>query len=89
MSDSRLTLHELEAVLAVARRASFRRAAIDLNVSTTALSSTIAKLEATLQTRLFNRTTRSVSLTAAGSRYLEQVRPALQALRGALRWQMR
>ena len=84
MSDSRLTLHELEAVLAVARRASFRRAAIDLNVSTTALSSTIAKLEATLQTRLFNRTTRSVSLTEAGSSYLEQVEPALQALRGAL-----
>ena len=84
MSDSRLTLHELEAVLAVARRASFRRAAIDLNVSTTALSSTIAKLEMTLQTRLFNRTTRSVSLTESGRRYLEQVGPTLQALRGAL-----
>jgi len=84
MSDSRLALHELEAVLAVARRASFRRAAIDLNVSTTALSSTIAKLEANLQTRLFNRTTRSVSLTESGRRYLEQVAPALLALRGAL-----
>ena len=84
MSDSRLALHELEAVLAVARRASFRRAAIDLNVSTTALSSTIAKLEANLQTRLFNRTTRSVSLTESGSLYLEQVAPALLALRGAL-----
>lgn len=84
MSDSRLTLHELEAVLAVARRASFRRAAIDLNVSTTALSSTIAKLEMTLQTRLFNRTTRSVSLTESGRRYLEEVGPTLQALRGAL-----
>lgn len=84
MSDSRLALHELEAVLAVARRASFRRAAIDLNVSTTALSSTIAKLEANLQTRLFNRTTRSVSLTESGRLYLEQVAPALLALRGAL-----
>lgn len=84
MSDSRLALHELEAVLAVARRASFRGAAIDLNVSTTALSSTIAKLEANLQTRLFNRTTRSVSLTESGRLYLEQVAPALLALRGAL-----
>ena len=84
MSDSRLALHELEAVLAVAHRASFRRAAIDLNVSTTALSSTIAKLEGNLQTRLFNRTTRSVSLTESGRLYLEQVAPALLALRGAL-----
>lgn len=84
MRDSRLSLHELEAVLAVARRASFRQAAIDLDVSTTALSNTIAKLEANLQTRLFNRTTRSVSLTESGRRYLEQVEPALQTLRSAL-----
>jgi len=84
MTDSRLGLNELEAVLAVARRASFRQAAIDLDVSTTALSNTIAKLEASLETRLFNRTTRSVSLTEAGAMYLEQVGPALQEVRAAL-----
>lgn len=84
MADPRLGLNELEAVLAVARRASFRQAAIDLDVSTTALSNTIAKLEATLETRLFNRTTRSVSLTEAGTMYLEQVGPALQDVRAAL-----
>ena len=84
MSDPRFGLSELEAVLAVARRASFRQAAIDLDVSTTALSNTIAKLEATLETRLFNRTTRSVSLTEAGAMYLEQVGPALQDVRAAL-----
>ncbi|WP_312154781.1 LysR family transcriptional regulator [Pseudomonas sp.] len=84
MADSRLALNELEAVLAVARRASFRQAAIDLDVSTTALSNTIAKLEASLETRLFNRTTRSVSLTEAGAMYLEQVGPALQEVRAAL-----
>ncbi|WNF47980.1 LysR family transcriptional regulator [Pseudomonas sp. SG20056] len=84
MADSRLGLNELEAVLAVARRASFRQAAIDLDVSTTALSNTIAKLEASLETRLFNRTTRSVSLTEAGAMYLEQVGPALQEVRAAL-----
>ena len=84
MADSRLGLNELEAVLAVARRASFRQAAIDLDVSTTALSNTIAKLEASLETRLFNRTTRSVSLTEAGAMYLEQVGPALQDVRAAL-----
>jgi len=84
MSDTRLGLSELDAVLAVARRASFRQAAIDLNVSTTALSSTIAKLEASLETRLFNRTTRSVAVTEAGRIFLQQVGPALQDLRTAL-----
>ncbi|MFI8384275.1 LysR family transcriptional regulator [Pseudomonas sp. NPDC079086] len=84
MADSRLGLNELEAVMAVARRASFRQAAIDLGISTTALSNTIAKLETSLETRLFNRTTRSVSLTEAGTLYLEHVGPALQDVRTAL-----
>ncbi|WLH38328.1 LysR substrate-binding domain-containing protein [Pseudomonas sp. FP2196] len=84
MSDPRVGLHDLEAVMAVARRASFRQAAIDLSVSTTALSNTIAKLESNLETRLFNRTTRSVSLTEAGKMFMEQVGPALQDVRAAL-----
>src|SRR3990167_9417296 len=84
MADSRLGLNEPEAVLAVARRASFRLAAIDLDVSTTALSNTIAKLEASLETRLFNRTTRSVSLTEAGAMYLEQVGPGWRDVGAAL-----
>ena len=84
MADPRLGLNELDAVLAVARRASFRLAAIDLDVSTTSLSNTIAKLEAALETRLFNRTTRSVSPTEAGKMYLERVGPALQDVRAAL-----
>jgi DNA-binding transcriptional LysR family regulator len=82
--DSRVTLNELEAVMAVARRSSFRQAAVDLNVSTTALSQAIARLEANLQTRLFNRTTRSVALTAAGEMFLLQVGPALSDLRMGL-----
>ncbi|WP_460125936.1 LysR family transcriptional regulator [Pseudomonas sp. S2_C03] len=84
MSDPRLCLNDLDAVIAVARRASFRQASIDLGVSTTALSNTIARLEAHLATRLFNRTTRSVSLTEAGRLFLEQVGPALQDVRAAL-----
>ncbi len=84
MSDPRLGLGELDAVIAVARRASFRQAAIDLDVSTTALSNTIAKVEASLETRLFNRTTRSVAVTEAGRIFLEQVGPALQDVRAAL-----
>jgi DNA-binding transcriptional LysR family regulator len=80
----RAGLSDLDAVLAVARRASFRRAALDLGVSTTALSNAVAKLEATLGVRLFNRTTRSVSLTDAGRTFVDRVGPALQEIHGAM-----
>lgn len=80
----RLGLSDLDAVLAIARRASFRRAALDLGVSTTALSNAVAKLEAGLGVRLFNRTTRSVALTDAGRSFVDQVGPALQEIHGAM-----
>jgi len=53
-------------------------------MSTTALSNAIGKLEADLGVRLFNRTTRSVSLTDAGRVFVEQVGPALQDIHGAM-----
>jgi DNA-binding transcriptional LysR family regulator len=77
-------LTELDAVLAVARRRSFRAAAIDLGMSTTALSNSIGKLERDLGVRLFNRTTRSVSLTDAGRRFTDQVGPALGDIHDAM-----
>ncbi|HEX2558535.1 LysR family transcriptional regulator, partial [Phenylobacterium sp.] len=80
----RPNLSDLDAVLAIARRASFRRAALDLGVSATALSNAVAKLEAALGVRLFNRTTRSVALTDAGRRFVDQVGPALQEIHGAM-----
>lgn len=80
----RAGLSDLDAVLAVAREASFRRAALDLGVSTTALSNAVAKLEANLGVRLFNRTTRSVSLTDAGRTFVDQVGPALREIHGAM-----
>ncbi|TRL39153.1 LysR family transcriptional regulator [Rhizobium straminoryzae] len=77
-------LHELSAVLAIARRGTFRAAAIDIGMSTTALSHMIGRLESQLGLRLFNRTTRSVSLTDAGRLFVEEVGPALQDIHGAL-----
>ncbi|NSZ76235.1 LysR family transcriptional regulator [Agrobacterium tumefaciens] len=79
-----LNIRELEAVIAIARRGTFRAAAIDLGMSTTALSHTIGRLEAGLGVRLFNRTTRSVSLTDAGRLFVQQVAPSLQDLHAAL-----
>jgi DNA-binding transcriptional LysR family regulator len=81
---SRQTLIELEAVLVIARRGSFRAAALDLGMSTTALSNAIGKLERQIGVRLFNRTTRSVSLTDAGRTFVEQVGPAFEAIQGAM-----
>ncbi|SMF75564.1 transcriptional regulator, LysR family [Azospirillum oryzae] len=77
-------LNDLDAVIAIARRGTFRAAAVDLGMSTTALSNAVGKLEAGLGVRLFNRTTRSVSLTDAGRVFVEQVGPALQDVLGAL-----
>ncbi len=51
---------------------SFSKAAERLNLSTTATSRQVAELEAHLQTRLLNRTTRRVSLTESGRAYYER-----------------
>ncbi|MGE7139100.1 LysR family transcriptional regulator [Luteibacter sp. NPDC031894] len=77
-------LTELEAVLAVARLGSFRAAAAALEVSTSAVSQSVAALEARVGTRLFHRTTRSVRLTEAGERFVAEVGPAMADIRGAL-----
>ncbi|WP_454848027.1 LysR family transcriptional regulator [Rhizobium binxianense] len=68
---------------AVAEEKSFSGAAIRLGVSPSAVSQAISKLESRLRLPLFNRTTRSVSLTEAGSRYLERVLPAMAELAAA------
>lgn len=77
-------LNELDAVIAIMRRGSFRAAAVDLGISTTALSNAIGKLEANLGVRLFNRTTRSVSPTDAGRAFIERVGPALRDIHDAM-----
>lgn len=67
----------------VAQHRSLTYAAHALGVTPAALSQTLKKLEARLNVRLFDRTTRSVNLTEAGRLYLERVTPALAALRDA------
>ncbi len=59
-------LGHLRTFLAVAKAGSFAGAARDLSRSTTAVSRHLQDLEAELGTRLFNRTTRRVTLTEAG-----------------------
>ncbi len=70
-------LPALDAFLVVARHGSFRRAAIERGVSPSALSHAIRGLEEALGVRLFNRTNRSVRITAAGEHLLRRIGPAL------------
>ncbi|MNF57697.1 HTH-type transcriptional regulator DmlR [compost metagenome] len=79
----RTGMTELEVILAVVRRNSFRGAALELGMSTTAVSSAVAGLEARLKVRLFNRSTRSVALTDIGQRYVERIAPALAQIKSA------
>src|SRR5262244_4054917 len=77
-------LPALAAFECVARHLRFARAAEELDVTTTAISKTIKQLEAQLNVRLFNRTTRSVALTEAGTKLLGTLAPALAQIRDSV-----
>lgn len=79
----RTAMTELEVVVAISRCGSFRGAARELGMSTTAVSSAVAGLEARLKVRLFNRSTRSVALTDIGERYVARIAPALAQIKSA------
>lgn len=75
-----LSLKQLRAMDEVATRGSFVEAARHLHLTPSALSETVKALERQLGLRLFDRSTRSVSLTQAGQAFLEHVRNSLQLL---------
>jgi DNA-binding transcriptional LysR family regulator len=77
-------LASLTAFVAVADQRSFRAAASRLDVTPSALSHSMRQLEERLGVRLLNRTTRSVSVTNAGLRLLDRLRPAIDQIAGAL-----
>lgn len=81
---TRAGLIELNAVVAVATHRSFRKAAVELGVSASALSHAVASLEKRMGVRLFNRTTRSVTPSEAGEQFLSRVGPALSEIREAM-----
>jgi DNA-binding transcriptional LysR family regulator len=70
-------LDALTIFVAVAEQQSFAEAARQLGRSPASVTRALAALEERLQTRLLNRTTRSVALTDAGLRYLESCRRLL------------
>ena len=73
-------LHGLVSFTEVATAGSFTGAAAKLNLTPAAVSKNVARLEAQLGVRLFNRSTRQVHLTEEGERLRERTAPALRAL---------
>jgi DNA-binding transcriptional LysR family regulator len=80
----RSDLSDLAAFVAVARAGGFRNAARRNSCSPSALSEAMRRLETRLNMRLFNRTTRSVTLTEAGRGLLDRLSPALSDIGAAL-----
>ena len=79
-----INVPDLEAFVAVAELSSFRRAAERVHLSQPALSRRIAKLEEALGVRLFDRTTRTVGLTAVGRDFVAKARSLLDSLEHSL-----
>src|SRR5215475_14853651 len=77
------SLNGLRAFEAAARHLSFTRAAAELNVTQTAISHQIRRLEEQLGIRLFVRRNRALALTREAESYLPAIRAAFEDLRAA------
>mgnify|MGYP001454592211 CR=1 FL=1 len=76
-------LHEIEVFIAVADAGSFAKAGARLRLSPPAVTRAISALEDRLGARVFNRTTRSLTITDVGRRFLESARRVLTDLESA------
>ncbi len=76
----RLSIRDLRAVIVLAERLHFGRAAEDLAMAQPSLSATVQKVERLLGERLFERTSRQVALTPAGQLAAQHIRSALDEI---------
>ncbi|OZI44828.1 LysR family transcriptional regulator [Bordetella genomosp. 5] len=79
-----LSMRDIETVLVLGRTLNFRQAAAQLHLSQSALSTQILRIEESLAVRLFDRTTRSVRLTAPGEVFMQQAAALQVAFREAI-----
>jgi DNA-binding transcriptional LysR family regulator len=83
MKQLQTTLPGLISAVQAADSGSFTAAAKVLNLTPAAVSKNVATLETILQVRLFNRTTRQLSLTEEGKAFIGQTRTGLALLEAA------
>jgi DNA-binding transcriptional LysR family regulator len=83
MSFDEKMLNGMSVLAAIVDSGSFAGASEILDMSQPGVSRAIARLEARLGVRLFDRTTRSVTLTDEGRRFYEQIMPLLAGLEEA------
>lgn len=81
---SRSDLADLNAFLTIERLRSFTKAAMELGISTSALSHSMRNLETRLGVRLLNRTSRTVSPTDAGASLARRLQVGFEEIGGAL-----
>jgi DNA-binding transcriptional LysR family regulator len=82
MSFTRFTLRQIEAFLAVAELHSFSAAADRLGLTAQAISQLVAELESHLGFRLFDRTTRRVTLSSAGRDFWPSAQTLMRHIQG-------
>ncbi len=83
MQLARADLADFSYFLTIARHGSFKQAAAAMGVTTSALSHAITALEGRRGVRLLNRTTRSLTLTAAGEELRTSIEAPMQAIEAA------
>jgi DNA-binding transcriptional LysR family regulator len=83
MALTRITIRQFEAFLAIVDLNGIAAAAERLGLSSSAVSQLLAELERELGFRLFDRTTRRVSLSTAGRDFLPSAESVLRHLRAA------
>jgi LysR family carnitine catabolism transcriptional activator len=72
-----ITIRQMRAFAKIAQRGNFTRAAVDLNVSQSALTVQVQALEEQLGVKLFDRSPKSVRLTSAGAALVPKVEKIL------------
>jgi len=77
-------LNHLQSFVLSAESGSFSAAARRLGLTPAAVSKNVARLESSLGLRLFQRSTRKLTLTEGGERFLQQVGGALSTLHDAM-----
>lgn len=84
LGRANVTLRQLRAFVALAQTRRFTAAAQQLHITQSALSALVKELETEVDTRLFDRTTRSVAFTVAGRDLLPVAERVLRDLEGGL-----